>query len=1203
MFVTIMAATVVVAAGDLPPLPRNTLWPHSAHELGMSIQIPQGLSVRNGGDIDGDGSEEILVTTGHPDAPFAILFGSPFSPGLTNWDDPAYRATTFTFRAPPDSDLVYWPVMAGPAGDVNSDGFVDFLLGTFAEIEPLSGDVLHSWFFLVFGDPGLPGKTYALSDRLPEGLRGTKLLGPGDRPDLFADSTASGKDCTCTIDGGGDLNADGRQDVVLGVHRFYRASRTRHGMVIVLFGRETWPLEASVNEYIADDAGSVIEKPTVWTELFRYFPLTAFHAGDIDGDGRGELAMSGADYPALDTSGGNHFSRSWIVFGSDLQPGDRVSLDEIDRTQWAAESVIVTDGAGDMDRDGLADILFFTLPLSGVALGDPSRGGILYGQTRPALATVQSPTDLHAGNATFIENRAFTCDMFMTESGVRRLVGGRDVSGDGIPDIMAGYPGRHVCRGLGTPAYPVYRDAGEAAIVIGVDDRSPAIAPETPTLEGCFHEEALGHYSFFATLAGTIYVGLGSTVSFDGDDASRLLLTFLPVWLTPPIALSVDYVQKNSSTEIELIGAGFTEELRVFFGERESPEITLVNHSVAAIQVPEAPPGEEVTIEVRRGDERVLAPATFLYPTEGPTQTVDLSLMIGTGVSRIYSSTADLYVYPGILAGDLDGDTQNEIVVPVKERSSGHRCFYIISHELADVEGLDLAGDSPLVESRVLLSAGDDWNRVIDAGDLDGDGINDLALADNDERNRFAILFGGAHLSGEVTVEQGENLLIIYNRPSDMACEPCFPGDLDGDGVDDLYCGYWHEPGEFASIILKGRSSWRDRGEVRAEVLLEDGEALYIDGCLGIVPGGDLDGVWPPDIVLHGQKDGRPGGGSGWVVVLIPGGLPPDLAGYMTLSQLVEQTQASVKWPGNIRFSLMPRGSFTIDRFGTEGILMLEESSPFPTPLGPGRLITLAGDAWDELPEQFYLGFEEPAGRMSFIMEDGLDVLLGGGNDSEEINLVGDFNGDGADDALLPVMDATRENYQRVYLLYGGAEFISGASRPVTALGSIGVDLGAAGREMNHTWGPACDLNADGFSDLLLGFRGDVSPSPELFLVLGRREPLSLRDADPFRRGDANADGGMNVADAVFILQNLFANGPAILCPDAADTNDDEEVNIADPVYILQFLFVDGPAIPAPYPDCANDVTPDPQGGPDLPACSYCPEACQDPPVPCPAPR
>jgi hypothetical protein len=77
-----------------------------------------------------------------------------------------------------------------------------------------------------------------------------------------------------------------------------------------------------------------------------------------------------------------------------------------------------------------------------------------------------------------------------------------------------------------------------------------------------------------------------------------------------------------------------------------------------------------------------------------------------------------------------------------------------------------------------------------------------------------------------------------------------------------------------------------------------------------------------------------------------------------------------------------------------------------------------------------------------------------------------------------------------------------------------------------------------------------------------------------FRRGDSNQDGGVNIADAIYILQRLFAGGDPILCQEAADTNDDDGVNIADGIYILQRLFAGGNPIPAPGPDaCGPDET------------------------------
>ncbi len=115
--------------------------------------------------------------------------------------------------------------------------------------------------------------------------------------------------------------------------------------------------------------------------------------------------------------------------------------------------------------------------------------------------------------------------------------------------------------------------------------------------------------------------------------------------------------------------------------------------------------------------------------------------------------------------------------------------------------------------------------------------------------------------------------------------------------------------------------------------------------------------------------------------------------------------------------------------------------------------------------------------------------------------------------------------------------------------------------------------------------QGVVSYDPAV-----KRAAQIVFGADPsFIRGDANDDGAVNIADAIYILQNLFAGGPLIPCPDAADANDDEAVNLADAIYLLQKLFAGGPAIPPPHPACGTDTT---AGALDLPPCEYSQENC-----------
>lgn len=80
-----------------------------------------------------------------------------------------------------------------------------------------------------------------------------------------------------------------------------------------------------------------------------------------------------------------------------------------------------------------------------------------------------------------------------------------------------------------------------------------------------------------------------------------------------------------------------------------------------------------------------------------------------------------------------------------------------------------------------------------------------------------------------------------------------------------------------------------------------------------------------------------------------------------------------------------------------------------------------------------------------------------------------------------------------------------------------------------------------------------------------------------FRRGDCNNDGGINIADAIYLLGALFPGpmGPNVInCEDACDANDDGGRNIADAIALLASLFGSPPVmLPAPGSVCGADPT------------------------------
>ena len=81
----------------------------------------------------------------------------------------------------------------------------------------------------------------------------------------------------------------------------------------------------------------------------------------------------------------------------------------------------------------------------------------------------------------------------------------------------------------------------------------------------------------------------------------------------------------------------------------------------------------------------------------------------------------------------------------------------------------------------------------------------------------------------------------------------------------------------------------------------------------------------------------------------------------------------------------------------------------------------------------------------------------------------------------------------------------------------------------------------------------------------------------PFRRGDSNNDGKVDIGDALATLNWLFKGWAQPRCRNAADANDSGLIDISDPVHVLNFLFAgESPPPPAPGPEaCGSDPTDD----------------------------
>ena len=107
--------------------------------------------------------------------------------------------------------------------------------------------------------------------------------------------------------------------------------------------------------------------------------------------------------------------------------------------------------------------------------------------------------------------------------------------------------------------------------------------------------------------------------------------------------------------------------------------------------------------------------------------------------------------------------------------------------------------------------------------------------------------------------------------------------------------------------------------------------------------------------------------------------------------------------------------------------------------------------------------------------------------------------------------------------------------------------------------------------------RIEVSKSCRVPLVCEVGPPTA-----PFRRGDTDANGKLDISDAIGLLGYLLLGTTEPACFDGADADDSGLLNLTDGIRTLGYLFLGTAAPPEPGPDvCGSDPMED-----ELTACA-----------------
>ena len=302
-------------------------------------------------------------------------------------------------------------------GDLNGDGFADFLIGS-------------PW-----ADPGNltdAGSSYVVFGRAA-GFAASVNLGTLSGTDGFRiDGAVAGIESGWSVSAAGDVNGDGLADLLIGAPLSALGGSTDSGSSFLVLGKATgWGATLSLgalygNNGVRFDGVAASDKSG----------SSVASAGDVNGDGYADLLI-GADL--ADPGGQSSAGSTYVVFGKPSAASGSVSLASLNGSNgFRLDGVTALDhsgyavaGAGDVNGDGYADILV------GAYLADP--GGrtnagsayLVFGKPSGWSASV-SLSSLDGSNGTRFDGLA-AGDAF----GFAVSAAG-DVNGDGLGDIIIG---------------------------------------------------------------------------------------------------------------------------------------------------------------------------------------------------------------------------------------------------------------------------------------------------------------------------------------------------------------------------------------------------------------------------------------------------------------------------------------------------------------------------------------------------------------------------------------------------------------------------------------------------------------------------------------------------------------------------------------------------------------------------------------------
>ncbi len=388
-----------------------------------------GFSVSSAGDINGDGIDDVIVG-----APGTSPYGAAYVVFGSDTDDNGLFPALIDLVMLDGTDGFemigvesFGPVGArvAGAGDVNGDGVDDVIVSAY---RASPGGVFDSGqSYVVFG------KDTAMSGNFSSSIDLALLNGT----DGFSiDGAYSGDYSGTSVDGAGDINGDGIEDLIIGASQASPGTTSQAGTTYVVFGGPGIGAGGSLDlSTINGLNGFAINGPDTAASGASVSAL-----GDVNGDSIDDLIIGAPDADvAMQTFAGQAF----VVFGKDTAMSgsfpseiETSALDGTDGFTLSSNEAVALLGtsvasAGDVNADGDNDLIVGAPQADVMGPGETGRAFVLFGGD-PVFSSDISVGSINGSNG-FALNGVLSgdrCGNSVAPAG--------DVNGDGWDDLIVG---------------------------------------------------------------------------------------------------------------------------------------------------------------------------------------------------------------------------------------------------------------------------------------------------------------------------------------------------------------------------------------------------------------------------------------------------------------------------------------------------------------------------------------------------------------------------------------------------------------------------------------------------------------------------------------------------------------------------------------------------------------------------------------------